>query len=215
MLERRNLTHPVTKKSLEFSLLKCGPLNASASLTLGYSSLGDSTAYGCLPTLPHIIRPQRSTDGGFGGSKNVNDIILTRGGVADQSGPCSPASPPSTVAEGSGSRNVGPHWMVAYGRNEYFTGRQESISRIQELSEGNSHNRISLYGSGGAGKSQLAIEYVYRNEGLRNIFWVHGSSFLSFSQGFGSISQYIDTPDSSAGATEHGLLSNVKRWLES
>ncbi|RPB00628.1 TPR-like protein [Choiromyces venosus 120613-1] len=105
--------------------------------------------------------------------------------------------------------------MVSYARNKEFTGRSESIERIRELSGGDGHNRISLYGLGGAGKSQLAIEYIYRNEGLRNTFWVHGSSFLRFSQDYGSISQYIGTLHDSPGATEHKLLLKVKKWLES
>ncbi|RPB02124.1 hypothetical protein L873DRAFT_488465 [Choiromyces venosus 120613-1] len=52
------------------------------------------------------------------------------------------------------SKEYTPHpliWMVPYCRNPDFIGRKSIIKRMNEISEGQGHNRIALYGLGGAG----------------------------------------------------------------
>lgn len=41
--------------------------------------------------------------------------------------------------------------MVAFSRNDAFTGRKDIIARLKELLEDKNYNRVALYGLGGAG----------------------------------------------------------------
>lgn len=41
--------------------------------------------------------------------------------------------------------------MVAFSRNDAFTGRKDIIAHLKELLENKNYNRVALYGLGGAG----------------------------------------------------------------
>ncbi|PUU77946.1 hypothetical protein B9Z19DRAFT_1127577 [Tuber borchii] len=59
------------------------------------------------------------------------------------------------------------------------------MDRIQKLVEDKAwHSRIALCGLGGSGKTEIALEYVYRKRGQCHIFWVHGSELLKFSEDY-------------------------------
>jgi Cdc6-like AAA superfamily ATPase len=67
--------------------------------------------------------------------------------------------------------------MIPYDRNPYFLGRDGLLRQLrQKLQETNPreyNHRIAIYGMGGVGKTQLAIEYVYRYEkDYDNIYWI-------------------------------------------
>ncbi|PWW75751.1 TPR-like protein [Tuber magnatum] len=78
------------------------------------------------------------------------------------------------------------------------------------------HNRIALYGLGGSGKTQIALEYVHQRtiESDSHVFWVQGSGLLKFSEGFRSVAQHVQIPLASAETDEGGLLRSIKSWLE-
>src|SRR5947199_10791190 len=58
-------------------------------------------------------------------------------------------------------------FMVPYQRNPYFKGRTELLetlhSKLCEILPDRYNHRIALYGLGGVGKTQLALEYVNRH----------------------------------------------------
>lgn len=41
--------------------------------------------------------------------------------------------------------------MVAFSRNDAFTGRKDIIAHLKELLEDKNYNRVALYGLGGSG----------------------------------------------------------------
>ncbi|KAG0636054.1 hypothetical protein HOY80DRAFT_892030 [Tuber brumale] len=105
--------------------------------------------------------------------------------------------------------------MVAFSRNDTFTGRNDIIARLKELLEDQNYNRVALYGLGGAGKTQIALEYVHQRKGLSHVFWVHGSSFLKFGEDYRRIFQTVGISHGGPEPSENEQLSEVKRWLES
>ncbi|KAL2130778.1 hypothetical protein VTI74DRAFT_5958 [Chaetomium olivicolor] len=125
---------------------------------------------------------------------------------------------------GNNSQNAfGAPFLVPYTRNPNFVGRAETIEKIEyQLAQGRgvanetSQRRASLHGLGGIGKTQIALEYVYRIRAVRpylSVYWVHASSSQRFYQSYFTIAQewQIPIPNESNAA----LLSSVKYCLES
>ncbi|CUS11368.1 unnamed protein product [Tuber aestivum] len=109
-----------------------------------------------------------------------------------------------------------PYRIIPYCRNRKFTGREDLIESIKRLSERGGQNRIALHGLGGSGKTQIALEYLYRcaSESDCDIFWVHGSGLPKFSQGFRAIAQHVRIPLASTEMDEEGFLLDIKRWFD-
>src|SRR5204863_9260578 len=69
------------------------------------------------------------------------------------------------------------HFMVPYARHARFVGREDILNmlgmKLREASVQRLDARITIYGCGGIGKTQIAIEYTYRNEKYYNmVFWI-------------------------------------------
>ena len=78
--------------------------------------------------------------------------------------------------------------IVPYERNPHFKGRADLLKRLydklcQRLPDQYNH-RLALYGLGGVGKTQLALEYVYQhyrdNQTYDRVYWVSADSQASF-----------------------------------
>jgi hypothetical protein len=87
-------------------------------------------------------------------------------------------------------------FRLEHSRNSKFTGRYGILKKIQERlrSEiGHSELKIvALYGPGGAGKTQIAIEYAHlHHKNYTSIFWVDGSSQWAARQSFLQIADQI------------------------
>ncbi|PWW76801.1 TPR-like protein, partial [Tuber magnatum] len=107
--------------------------------------------------------------------------------------------------------------MVPYSRNRNFVGREDIIDRVQGLVEDTRHSRIALCGLGGSGKTEIALEYVYRKRGECHIFWVRGSEFLKFSEDYEYILECagVRLPAPDDENDEQEVLFGVREWLES
>ena len=68
---------------------------------------------------------------------------------------------------------LSPIWNVPYNRNRNFTGREKSLEYLHQSFMG--HDPLlrtqAVYGLGGVGKTQLALEYAYRHQGEYAIVW--------------------------------------------
>jgi hypothetical protein len=68
-------------------------------------------------------------------------------------------------------------WNVPYRRNRNFTGREEVISRLEEALLSGARAAVTgtgpraVTGLGGIGKTQTALEYVYRHVGEYDTIW--------------------------------------------
>ncbi len=68
-------------------------------------------------------------------------------------------------------------WHLPHARNEYFSGREDELADLRKSLV--SHDALrhvqAVWGLGGVGKTQLALEYVYRHKGNYNIVWWMGA----------------------------------------
>jgi tetratricopeptide (TPR) repeat protein len=117
------------------------------------------------------------------------------------------------------------HFLMPYPRNSLFIGRDDLLSRLrQKLEETDSkhHNhRVAIYGMGGVGKTQIAVEYVYRNRyNYDNIYWINGLDEAELSSGFQEIAALTELSAqigdlNSTEVTAHVLyrLGLQQNWL--
>ncbi|EDN05636.1 conserved hypothetical protein [Histoplasma mississippiense (nom. inval.)] len=91
------------------------------------------------------------------------------------------------------------HWMVPFGRNPRFVGRQDEIIKLEELMmcQGGT-TKIAICGLGGVGKTQVALELAYRmrdRDEECSIFWIPCTSYESVEQAYMSITQILGIQD--------------------
>ncbi|KAH7124618.1 hypothetical protein EDB81DRAFT_890057 [Dactylonectria macrodidyma] len=110
----------------------------------------------------------------------------------------------------------GPFSVLPYAQNRKFVGREhffeELLSRFR-MGE-SSHARLALFGLGGVGKSQIALEYAYRFRAQHpnaSIFWIHAGNRNRIEQGFDSIAEEIGIPGNLYPSTS--ILALVRSWL--
>ncbi|GAB3005484.1 hypothetical protein GCM10023080_083900 [Streptomyces pseudoechinosporeus] len=82
--------------------------------------------------------------------------------------------PPSKGAE------HGPELEVSYqhlpSRNSYFTGRGALLQHLRRTLTAQEYSPYVLYGTGGVGKTQMALEYAHRYQGTYDfVWWVEAS----------------------------------------
>ncbi|KAL5610516.1 hypothetical protein FOBRF1_006633 [Fusarium oxysporum] len=113
-------------------------------------------------------------------------------------------------------------FLVPYIQNHNFVERLEVLESLKlQLGYGlrqgpvKPKSRVSLFGLGGVGKTQVALAYVYW---LRekcpdvSVFWVHASNGERFRQSYASIAEECDIPGHDDPKVD--VLVLVKDWLE-
>ncbi|CAH0054254.1 unnamed protein product [Clonostachys solani] len=112
-------------------------------------------------------------------------------------------------------------FTVPYSSNENFIGRIDILRQLESWFDLSNINRtwqprIALYGLGGIGKTQIAIQFTYwlrRRYPDVAVYWVHASSADRFRQSFTSIAQECSIPG--LDDPENDVLALVKAWLGS
>jgi tetratricopeptide (TPR) repeat protein len=106
---------------------------------------------------------------------------------------------------------------VPYGRNPYFTGRDQVLTTLyQQLHEGQTaaiSQTQAISGLGGIGKTQTAVEYAYRyRDDYRYVFWVGADTELELTSGYVSIAQTLNLPLKDA-ENQDETVQAVRVWL--
>ncbi|PSN77286.1 tetratricopeptide repeat protein, partial [filamentous cyanobacterium CCP4] len=115
------------------------------------------------------------------------------------------------------SDEKGLPWMVPYGRNPYFTGRDEVLTALyQQLNEGGTaaiSQTQAISGLGGIGKTQTAVEYAYRyRDDYRYVLWVRADTELELTNSYVSIAQTLNLPLKDA-ENQDETVQYVRLWL--
>jgi hypothetical protein len=126
------------------------------------------------------------------------------------------AMPVSLMTQGltKNNRRMG-HYMVPLGRNPRFVGRQNEITRLQELiTMKDGPRKVAITGLGGVGKTQVALELAYRvrdRDTECSIFWLACTSYEVMEQTYLNIAQAVGLPDVKPAEVKE----QVKRYLSS
>ncbi|KAF1941895.1 HET-domain-containing protein [Clathrospora elynae] len=88
--------------------------------------------------------------------------------------------------------------VLPFPRNELFVGRGDQLRSLeQSLLPSNTHQRMTIYGLGGCGKSALALEFAYRalvQHARQMVFWVPAISQESFELAYHEIGVRLGVP---------------------
>ena len=97
------------------------------------------------------------------------------------------------VPNDSGTR-LNDKFMVPYQRNVNFTGRKSLLTELRaklcDIAPASWNHRVALYGLGGVGKTQLALEYVHSHkDDYGRIYWISAVSEATVFAGFEEIAR--------------------------
>ena len=107
-------------------------------------------------------------------------------------------------------------FLVPYPRNPYFVGRQQLLIDLHEQLSDRSvpkYNHITaIYGGGGIGKTQIAIEYTYRYLTFyENVFWINAKDQAALLAGFQDIADVMGCAQANMNPEEQAEI--VLAWL--
>ncbi|KAI0544786.1 TPR-like protein [Xylaria curta] len=101
----------------------------------------------------------------------------------------------------SSLRTQESHFMVPFGRNENFIGRdailEQLLQKIPPNANKNDCQRTAIEGLGGIGKTQIALEAAYRVRDTHpdcSVFWVPAIDLTSFENAYREIGQLLRLP---------------------
>ncbi|KAL4946532.1 hypothetical protein BDV06DRAFT_87047 [Aspergillus oleicola] len=126
------------------------------------------------------------------------------------------------LERGSLERNTVRHWMVSLAKNPRFIGRQDELSKLEELlAMQGGPRRVAITGLGGVGKTQVALEVAHRirhQDKDCSVFWVPCTSHAMIEQAFLNITQILGLHNvKPAEAKEHIKLylssGHAGKWL--
>ena len=114
---------------------------------------------------------------------------------------------------------LAPYWNVPYPRNPLFTGRGEILDTLHQRLSPNlsiaSTQSHAIYGLGGIGKTQLAVEYAYRYAlEYTAIFWITAESDETIMGSFLALAEMLQLPERRE-ADQQRIVVAVQQWLSS
>src|SRR5579859_3770303 len=91
--------------------------------------------------------------------------------------------------------------MMPYERNQFFVGRDSFLEELCDTFQINSRRasqhrgRVALFRLGGIGKTQIALEFVYRFQtSYRRIYWISAVTQESLLDGYEKIGRRANIP---------------------
>ncbi|KZL87964.1 kinesin light chain [Colletotrichum incanum] len=104
----------------------------------------------------------------------------------------------SSIPDSSEDSRPRPHFIVPFGRNENFVGRDAILTQLLERISPSAYKdtcqRTAIVGLGGIGKTQVAIEAAYRVRDAHSdcsVFWVPAVDTVMFENAYREIGQTL------------------------
>ncbi len=122
------------------------------------------------------------------------------------------------ITDMPGERSLEVIENVPYARNPYFTGRDTILHDLHEALSKDSATALTqghaIFGLGGIGKTQTAIEYTHRyRSNYRFIFWIRADTEVALQAGCVEIAKLLDLTEKDA-TNPVDTVQAVKLWLE-
>ncbi|GAW21162.1 hypothetical protein ANO14919_106790 [Xylariales sp. No.14919] len=119
------------------------------------------------------------------------------------------------------------HWVVPFGRNKQFVGREPTLgkilAKIPPSVEEDNCQRTAIEGLGGIGKTQIALEAAFRVRDMHqdcSIFWVPAVDVASFENAYRKIGHALEVKGIDADDADVKLLvkdalnrESTGKWL--
>jgi hypothetical protein len=144
--------------------------------------------------------------GGFDDPEALRRLVRGIRGLPPGDGPAL-AHPPPPVAR--------PTMIGVPHHNPFFTGREDLLSRLHQQLQAQGISALAqaaIYGLGGIGKTQTAIEYVHRfGEYYRFVLWVVAADESAIQSAYLSIARELELVEPKAHFET--AVSAVKAWL--
>ncbi|RYP33540.1 hypothetical protein DL767_004715 [Monosporascus sp. MG133] len=201
-----------------------------------------------LPAVGHVVSKESATLEGYTAvSVHADHRNMVRFGSADDNGfkrlfgelirwqGLADPAPSSQQAVGrmmprsvlSRRTSMSSHWVVPFGRNERFVGResmlQQLLERIPPGTNKDDCQRTAIEGLGGVGKTQIALEAAFRLRDKHprcSVFWAPAVDAVTFENAYREIGRAvgaagIDEDRADVKALVKAALSGEKagRWL--
>src|SRR5260370_13210622 len=108
-------------------------------------------------------------------------------------------------------------WNIPYHLNHYFTGREAILEQLHDHFSRAATAALTqppaITGLGGIGKTQIAIEYVYRHsEEYQYVLWVNATEPVTLTEGFVQIARVLQLPIKEE-QDQNLVVEAVKQWL--
>jgi len=107
-------------------------------------------------------------------------------------------------------------WSVPYSRNPNFTGYEDILAELWATFTSEKPNAWiqAITGMGGVGKTQLVVEYCYRqNAEYQVIWWIRSEELATMASDYANLAELLGLPEKdSFDQTE--IVRAVKSWLE-
>ncbi|KAG0650465.1 Kinesin light chain [Hyphodiscus hymeniophilus] len=113
----------------------------------------------------------------------------------------------------SKSRGVEPKSFIPFDRNRGIVRRGDTFNTLDRLFSQSSNKTVALWGLGGCGKTQIALEFAYRcqEQTKISVFWVHADSEARFRKDYTDIGKMAGLSQDLKG---DDLIRAVQQWIE-
>ncbi|KAK4174671.1 kinase subdomain-containing protein [Triangularia setosa] len=116
---------------------------------------------------------------------------------------------------------AGPWCHIPFQRNIRFVGRERTLSTIMDKLFIQGTKKVALFGLGGVGKTQVALELAFRtkeNKADCSVFWVPALSEATFEQAYTDIARKLeircgDNQDVKQSVQQYLSSEAAGRWL--
>ncbi|KAF5009121.1 hypothetical protein FDECE_4673 [Fusarium decemcellulare] len=172
----------------------------------------------------NMVKFSSATDEGYKAVRStLKEMIDVAARATHKSQPELPRRPAATTI---GTANKPRAWFISVSRNQFFSGRESELDKLSNClglhtsEHGRSHTRAAIWGVGGIGKTQIAMQWVTSIHERNNIsvFWVHGGSIDRFVDSYTKIARCCEIPGCDVDdpqLSQHDMLHKVNEWLES